>query len=348
MNYRQLQTELQKGITANAYLFISGDRYIASSYVRMIRSMFLKGEFASMNSSVFEDKKVDEKILETELYALPMMSDKRVVVIYQDASRTVFSGQNLSRTVISFIENPNEQCILIMLTDKADARTKLYNAFSTKGKIVDFARFSRNEVTDYVDRTFEKAKLSPSKEARDYLIGAVDYNARESTADLGYFVNEIDKIAAFCRGKKNVTLEDVKTVVSQNIVRDIYRYTDDVLAGNSYAAFEDMNRLKLTRVPLPIIMSSLDSVLRQNAQWKTDSAQGLTNEKIASKRKANAYVVKKTLSASKMSIDASLEGIAYLAGVDMKLKTGLTDEDTALVMITSFLSSLPARHGTKY
>ena len=344
MDYIQLSTELHKGNVAGAYLFIAEDMYIARAYVRQIRSMLLTGEFASMNSVTFEDRKIDPRTLAAELDAMPMMAERRVVVTDPDATRAIFASSELSSVVSERISGGYGHLCLIMLSEKApDKKNRLYSEFLKSGKVVQMRRYDRDGLSEYIRRRLSERKLTVSKEALDLFMEMVDYTSYRSEIDLGYVVNELDKLTAWCRGKKLVGAEDVKTVVSPNLSKDISLYTDDVLKGDMKGALAGMERLRFYRTPFPVVMAALDSALRQNAQFLSGKATGMSEAEIAKKYSRHPYVVKLALRNTSMSTEASLKGISILAGIDRALKKGLTDETTSFLMMTERVTSLAGK-----
>ena len=340
MDYRALSAELNKGIIASGYLFIAYDRYIAKAYVKQIRGMVLTGELADMNCRVFDDKKVDARVLAAELSAMPMMAEKRLVVIDSDSFAAISASKELSGILTDFISSdPIHACLICIAPKMPDKRTKLYGAFSSHARIVEMKRYDGRGLSDYVTNRLKASKLTISKEALEYFLDATDYTSYRSGTDLGYVVNELDKLTAWCRGRKLVSLEDVKSVCSPAVSRDISRYTDSVLRGDMKSAMEAVKVLTQLRTGLSLVMYSLDGALRQNALMQYALSQGMGEEEIAKKQGKHPYVIKLARKNNRMGLEDSLYGIALLGEIDRKLKRSLIDEDSAYVLITSELTS---------
>lgn len=344
MDYRALSSELNKGTVAPCYLFIAYDRYIAKAYVRQIRGMILTGELADMNCRVFDDKKVDARVLAAELGAMPMMAEKRLVVMDSDSFSAVCASKELSGILTDFISSdPVHACLICISPKMPDKRTKLYSAFAQHGRIVEMKRYDERGLSDYVTNRLKAAKLSISKEALEYFLDATDYTSYRSGTDLGYVVNELDKLTAWCRGKKLVSLEDVRSICSPAVTRDISRYTDCVLRGDMKGAMEAVMELRELRTGLSLVMYSLDGALRQNAMMQYGLSHGMREEEIAKKQGRHPYVIKLARKNNRMSLEDSLYGIALLGETDRKLKRSLIDEDSAYILITTALTSRAAK-----
>lgn len=341
MDYRALSAELNKGIVSSCYLFVAYDRYIARAYVKQIRGMLLTGELAGMNYRVFDEKKVDARTLAAELNAMPMMAEKRLVLIDSDGFAAVSQSKELTSLLCEFIESPPPYVCLICITPKMpDKRTKLYSAFSSSGRIVEMKRYDERGLSDYITNRLKAAKLAISKEALEWFLDAVDYTAYRSETDLGYVVNELDKLIAWCRGRKLVNLEDVKNVVVPTVSRDISKYTDSVLRGDMKGAMEGMNDLKKLRTGLGLVMYSLDGALRQNAMMIHETGCGMSEDEIAKRQGKHPYVIKLARKNNTMGLEQSLEGIRLLGETDRRIKKGLLDEDTAFIYLTRTLTAM--------
>ena len=240
----------------------------------------------------------------------------------------------------SYLSDPNPAMTVIMKNPKPDKRTKLFKAFSEKAKIVEFEKLSNPELEQYIINAFAKKNQTINKQTANFIMQSVDYNGRDSGTDLGYVVNEIEKLSALCKNKKIITIEDAQKTVSVNVTKDIYRYTDAILEGDLKQAFDNMNRLIINKVPIQMAMATLDTVLRQNALWKEASESGLKDSQIAKKFGANPYVVKKTLLKSKMSAENALKGIKKISEEDIKIKKGESDNTSSFALLTSVLCRL--------
>ena len=337
MNYRQLQAELNKNVITGAYLFVNTDAYIADSYVKLIKQRLISGELASMNYGVIDAKKISAAMLKEALEAMPVMSDKRLLIIKYDSYAAIAQNSALSDIMCSYLNDQNPSMTVIMKNPKPDKRTKLFKAFSENAKVVEFEKLSNPELEQYIINAFAKKNQTVNKQTANFIMQAVDYNGRDSGADLGYVVNEIEKLSVFCKNKKNITIEDAQKIASINVTKDIYRYTDAILEGDMKQAFDNMNRLIVNKVPIQMAMATLDTVLRQNAVWKEASESGMKDAQIAKKFGANPYIVKKTLLKSRMSAENALAGIKKISEADMKIKKGESDNISSFALLTSEL-----------
>ena len=345
MDYKALQVQLNNGVVTGAYLFVYSDDYIASGYVRLIRDMVTRGEFASMNRRVFEDKKVDADALREALYAMPVMGSARFVLVRCDSLSALSGNPGVGEVIsdyISSLAGTQANCVLIVLTPKADKRLSLYKAFASGAKVVEFPKLADRELTAWVNNRVAKEKSKITPKAVSLLLSYCDYNGRDSQIDLGYVKNEIDKLVSFA-GTKTIDEEMIASVCSENVSSDIFKYTDSLLSGDFREACKAMWRLSFNKVPMQLIIYNTARVMQNNALWRNATDRGESEAKIASRYGANPYVVKKTLEKSRMSASDSLKAISEIAGIDMQLKTSAVKDQDAFMIMTKKLCSLAGR-----
>lgn len=337
MNYRQLQRELNNNIISRAYLFIAKDAYIADSYVKLMKERVVSGELAQLNINVFSDKKVLPGDVKNALLSLPVMSKRRLVVIKED---DVPSDAKLSEMLYEYLSESCESTVLIVYTKQCDKRSKLYKAFEATAKTVQFDKLNDKELYEWIENAFHKKNMKIAKQAVEYLIDALDYNGRDSVADLGYFANETEKLAAYDPSAKEITLEQAKKVVSPNITKDIFKYTESVMLGDAAGALVRMEELIDCKVPVQVIFHSLNKTLRQNALFKYMASNGMREGEIAKQTGAHPYAVKLSLTKYSLGTDESLRAIKAINEADVNIKSGLIESYSAIVLLTERVCSL--------
>ncbi|NLW70405.1 MAG: DNA polymerase III subunit delta [Eubacteriaceae bacterium] len=339
MDYKKLRAELKANVISSAYLFLAEDRYIAMSFVKLLRERIASGEFASFNQSIFEEKKTDAPLLESALYALPVMSERRFVLIKCDTLGALSQNEGAVKVINNFIKSGCATTTLIILTSKADKRLSLYKTFASSAKIVEFAKLTERELYAWVNNTFGAKGFKASDKAVSKLIAYADYNGRDSQIDLGYVKNEIDKLCSYANGGE-ISEEMVEKICAMNLNGDIFKYTDSILAGDEKQALEALYNLTCNKMPAAVIMYNLSKVLANNALWTAGIEKGMTREDLAKKYGANPYIVKMTLKKSKMKPLNTLKAISLMNRSDMAVKGGKLKEDSALIILSKKLCSL--------
>ncbi len=337
MNYRQLQRELNNRIIAPAYLFVSEDKYIADSYIRLIKQRVVSGQLEEVNTNTFSNKLISASDVKNALESLPIMNERRFVLVELD---DISAEASLCNMLVKYLEDTCETSVMIVSTKKCDKRTKIYKAFASNAKIVVFEKLKDKELYEWIEGAFLKRGRKISKEAIEYMIDAVDYNAREGAADLGYFENEIQKIIAFVPEANQISIEDAKKTVSVNITKDIFKYTECVLTGRLSEAFVRMGELTNSKVPIQMILASLNKTLKMNAIFKYLANNGYSEAQIISRTKAHPYSVKVALSKYLMDYNSSLSAIKALSDTDVSIKRGIIEPNTAIVLLTEKICSL--------
>ena len=330
MDYKSLSAELSKNIISDAYLFVVEDEYIANSYVRLFRTK-LTGDTPELNYSVFDTKKLDPVAISETLEALPFMAEKRVVLIKANEIR---ADDPLARCLIKYLENPSPYTALIVYTKSIKASTKLYKIFESNYKIVEFKRLSPRETEDWVRNTFAKHGMKIRNDAVRYFLNATDYNSRESNIDLGSLAGEINKVAIAYPGRKDITLEMIKNVISVNVSDDMFKYCDCLVTKNLGGAFIQLDRLLYGKVSTQLILSRVHSTMRDRASYLYLTHFGKSRNEILAEYKVAPYTLKKITELKGLSEYEALDAIRIVYETDRAIKSGQMRDKAALYTMT--------------
>jgi DNA polymerase-3 subunit delta len=337
MNYRQLQNELNKNIFSPVYLFVAGDMYIAKSYASLIKKLVAEGDFSSMNINTFDDKAYGAQEIMNAVLTLPVMSDRRYVEIDLDCYA---KSAEVMSALAGYAAAPSETTVLILLTSQLPKTSALYKAVAKTGKVVEFEKLTAYELKDWIKNSFEKRGFKIKPDALEYFVEAGEYHSREAGVDTGYFANEIEKIAAYHPGSKEVTVDALRTVSSKNNNEDIFALTDHMLSGNLKGAFYQLDRLIYNKAVPQQVIAQIAGAVRRVAICAYMTQNGLSQAEIAKKWAYHPYAVKKAVEAGKyFSVKDALNALLALDDADTRIKRGEADPQTELAVVTQAVTS---------
>ncbi len=330
MDSAKLNSELKKNILTPLYLFIAKDTYIANSYINLIKQK-IEGDFKELNIYDFEAKYVDPSEVISVCYTLPVMAQKRLVVI-RDKNITTYS--ELCDILISYAQDCSETTTLIVKTDSIKKNSRLYKAFDQYGKIVTCDKMKRDQLSKWIQNRFAKYGFKIERDALIALMESGDYFDKDSEIDLGFYVNEIDKLVQYHDKKQTIVLDTVDKVSSNNIDKDIFRLIDDLFSGNLNSAYEQMYHLTYNKVVPQIIIASIARNARNICICQSLSAEGKSEASIAKQCSIHPYAVKKAIAIGKrFSVLDAKNALLVLNQIDVKLKTGLLGSEEALALL---------------
>ena len=337
MNFKRLQSEINKGIIGPLYLFIVKDEYIAKSYASLIKSKAVTGDFYDMNVSVFDDKECDPAQIMNALMTMPVMSERRCVEIDLD----VFGkDSSVIKLLCDYAESPCEETVLIVLSSQINNKSLIYNVFSSNGKIVEFDKLNTYQLKDWIKAAFEKRGLSIETDALEFMVAVAEYNTNESEVDVGYFANEIEKISLYDTLIKKITVDILKKLQSKNINDDIFKLTDLIANANTEKSLAQLDKLLANNALPQQIISSIASLMKRIAICLYLTENGYSQSAISKNYRMHPYAVKKACEAkNNFSVKDALCAILVLDAADVMIKSGEMDAGSALFIAVADIAS---------
>jgi DNA polymerase-3 subunit delta len=168
-----------------------------------------------------------------ELRTLPFLTGRRIVVL-RNADKFITANRELLE---AYFDNPSPTGILIMTVSNFDARTKLAKKLPLVGQLIFVSQPSTAQLpTRLRQYAFEAYAKTLQSQAAELLIELVG-------EDLSRLYGEIDKLAVFVADQKDITAEQVNSLVGQNRLYDAFDVIDLVIAGDTAGAADRLRRL---------------------------------------------------------------------------------------------------------
>ena len=337
MDYIALQKQLHKNILGPLYLFLAKDDYIAGAYVNLMRQKIAFGELGSLNETIFEEKKADPAQVAAACLNLPVMAERRIVVVKDKAAA---KNAELAAFLAGYAKKPCLSTTLIVYTNEIDKRTALYRAFSDNGIVVEFDKMKNAQLADWLRHAFEKRGMKIREDALSYLLEAGDYTHRESEIDMGYYANEVEKLCNYQKKGKEITLEMVKKASSFNLNEDVFQFTDSLARGDLSGANKQLYRLTYNRVAPQSVIGAAARAMRNICVCQSLFAGGKSEAAIAKECGLHPFAVKKAVEVrSAFDVEDGKKALLVLNNLDVMLKTGLMDNDTAMALMAEDIAS---------
>lgn len=144
--------------------------------------------------------------------------------------------------------NPNS-LILVSYKDKIDTKNEIVKLTNNIGKIYEFKEPTKNDWSKFAFDYFKHRQVKISQDAIDELVKRTKY-------DLYSFNSEASKLLLY-KGT-NITIDDVKTLVSNNLEEDVFGVLNNLIIGNKEEAIKTYRDLKIQGVE-PITLINLMS-----------------------------------------------------------------------------------------
>ncbi len=216
--------ELKKRQVRPVYYLVGAEDLLKDDVVRMVTDAVLDPTLRDFNLDSRSASSLDPEQVFTLLNTLPMMSDRRVVVL-----RDVEAWQKRSRgraELLRYLERPAAETVLLIVqgSNDPDADAEL----SKHAVTVDCAPLPADRAVKWVLHKAELAGLSVPDDAASHLVEATG-------GDLGTLNGEIEKLAALPSGTA-ITRELVGSLVGVRHGETMYDWRDAVFSGEASRA----------------------------------------------------------------------------------------------------------------
>lgn len=207
----------------NAYLLYGSEGYLRNYYKKALK-VALVNEGDNLNYSYFEGTGTNPSEVAGLLSTMPFMAEHRVIIVENsgwmakssgEEGEEKSSGDGKLSLVIEGIKNIPEDVIIIFVEEKADKRSKLYKAITSKGVAEEFG--------EQQDETLARWLINQAKAAGKSMDPATAmYLVSECGKDMFLLEKEIEKLMAWCLDRPGITREDVDTVCTHQVNNKIF------------------------------------------------------------------------------------------------------------------------------
>lgn len=246
-----------------AYLIVGADELKRDAAVRRLRSR-VPADMADFNLDELDGASLEEPgQLISSAQTMPFCAGFRLVIVNGAGEL----AKPVSEAVVSYLADPNPQCVLCLVAEKLAKNTRLYKAVAKVGphSVIDCAPLKRWELPPYVVKLAQKRGLSMDNAAAQELVERVG----ESTVALD---NQIATLAQLVGDADHITLADVEANVAQIAEVSPWAFADAVCERNAPRAMEMLNLMKAPS--LVFLHSVLVGRLRELICAKSLDARG--------------------------------------------------------------------------
>ena len=247
--YRKLKQDLRQGTLGTLYVFHGEEAYLRDHYLEQMKAKLIPGGMESFNYHRLPGKTLTAQRLGETVDALPMMSQRTLLVVTDYDLFKAPEGER--KAVTQILEDLPGYCCLVFVYDtleyKRDARMKkLAGVIQEKGQEVPFLRQGTGDLVDWIGRRFRALGHDIDTADAQYLIFLC--------GDLMHgLIGEIEKIGAYAQGRR-VTREDIDAVAIPVIEAVVFQMTDALSRGQMDKAFAVLNDLlRLQQAPIMIL-----------------------------------------------------------------------------------------------
>ncbi len=317
MEIKDLDKQIKSGTVGNLYFFYGEEQFLLENKIKSIKNSLLAPDFADLNYVQMEEKKLNISRLTDELMSVPVMSDKKMVVVKNSG---IFSNSKVTqyKTVCEMLEDiPEYMCVIFCEKEFDRKKEKNLEPFKKYGEIVKFEAVSPVQLERWLDGLFQKA-------GKSILPRDINTMIRLSGQSMASLFNEYQKLVNFAGEREKITSEDIEAVVSKSAEARIFDVIDNIATGKGQGVFDELEALRASGENPSVIMTLLASRIGELLLVKQLSYDKLSAEKIAGyfEPKKPSFVINRLITQAKgfdekYLSDMMVLGTEYISEVRM-------------------------------
>ena len=334
-----LKNEIREKKIGRLYFFHGEEVFLLHHYLDQIKKALIDDLTESFNFSKLNNENFDLYTFADCVESLPMMAEHTMVVV--DDIDLFKMNESDRDKMIDVLNDIPDHCTVVFTYEtvswKPDKRVKkLWEAISSNGRIVDFAKQEQRDLIAWITRHFNANKKKITPDLCAYLI---ELTGGTMTALSG----EISKICSYS-GADTIVRSDIDAVTEPVLDAIVFQMTD-LLAQGSYgsALLKLRQLLKMQQEPIAIL-GAIGNHIRRLSAARVLLDSGKNASELMRLCSVTEYAARKTMnSAGRFSARFCKVASELVMETDVAMKTSYDDHERLLeVLILRF--SQEAKH----
>lgn len=313
-------TRASKGSLDPVYVLVGTERLLVERAVDAIRKAVDEMGAAGFNVEVFNGKGLEAARAISAARTLPMMADKRLVLIRHFDAMTP-TEQNV---LAAYLDDPAESGCLVMTADKLDGRSKLGKSAKKKGVLIDAKPLRGRELREFIRAEASAREHGIVPQAVETLLDAVG-------DDLSAIDDAMERLSLFVGAGQRIDADAVMQCVTRIRVESIWSLVDAIGLKDRRKGIAAAQSLLDDREPPLRLLSMVARQLRIVARMREALSEGLRPQEAAKRAGAPPFKAADLTESARRFTAASLgDAFALIAETDRALKSSKRPPDVIL------------------
>lgn len=281
MSLRELQNIIQAGSLPGLILLYGQESYFIEEGLRSIRNAVVLQADRDFNLTQFygRDFKANEVVEQARTF--PVFSERRLVIIknLHEASAGQLDG------LLSYLEDPVPETVLLLTAEKIDARRKLYQLLKKNGTVIEFKKIYDNQLPSFVRELAKSSDMTLTG-------GALKLFCKRVGTNLVEVQGELEKLVGYLGERDLADESDVAAIVSDTRIESVFDLTDALGQGDSSTALKLLDRLLAEGQAPLMVLAMMIRHFRQMWKIRELIAQKVPQNELPRRVGASPYFLK--------------------------------------------------------
>lgn len=312
----------------NNLIFIYGENnYRSYQTLKEIKLRFIQKN-TDFNLVELQGKDISPKNLESQISAVPLFSDKRMIVV-----RNLYLSKNkFIQEILDILPQlPKSTLLIIYESGLPDQRLSIFKNLLKIANTKKFDRLTEPQLQTFINEYLRTQNATIEPDAIQLFI----FNFGE---DLWALTNELDKLSTY---ESKITVENINllSLTSQKTI--IFQLTDQIMIGRTQDALSTLDKLRRQGEENILILGLITSAFRNLATIYLAQKNGVAKSNLARALKIHPFVVAKSMQIlAKLKLNNLVNIYENLVHIDSAIKTGKIDSEAGLDLLVVKLSKL--------
>lgn len=314
------------------YIFHGEDTHSQNETLNKLKSKFGDASMLDLNTTKFEKPMPLSELIQA-CQAMPFLAKVRLVLVYDFLKSK--PQKSVIKELANFLKTMPDTARLFFLESEtlksSHALVKLAEE-DEKGYIKQFNNLEGRALTNWIQKRIEgkNGRISPH---------AANLLSTNIGSDLRILENELEKLHLY-KGDAQIEADDVLKLSPYLAEANIFDLVDAIGNRNSKQAALLFQKKMAEGTDPFYLFSMFIRQFRLLIQVKSLQDDGLTPPAIAKEMRIHKFVCSKLSQQSRGFTLAQLEAIYHhLLDIDIRVKTGLSDMNTALNLLVAEVSA---------
>lgn len=330
INEKALSNQIKSKEFSNVYFLFGKELYILDYLLKsMIKNIVYKS-MEGFNLQKFNGEKFNFEEFETAIEALPVMSEKKCVVVNDINFEKMSAGD--TKKLKEILDNPPPFTIIIFYITgfeinlkKSPKLKKITDIISKVGDVVEFSPKSTTYLIKIIQKTAEKNNCTIDKTIANLLIQRVGNNINDILINL-------DKICCYVNSGE-IIKDNIMDLTVPTIENTAFDFSKAILKNNFDLAYNLLNQLFYQRIQPIVILGAINMCFIDLYKSKLGMLSGKTYNEVAKdfNYKGKEFRIKNAYyEANKFSIQHIRKCLKILMDSDIILKSSKIDGNIVL------------------
>lgn len=332
--YKRIDKDIRSNSVKNLLLLYGRENFLIHWAVGALVKKFVNDASRDMDFSKLDGTAVTFEQIRNDCETLPFLSERRVVLISDfklvEGGKTKGMDDEGEKLLAEYLKDIPENCMLIVTSESADKRKKIFKSFAETGAVYEFGELDEKSLKSYIEKRFKEAGKSARPSVVAGLIAASGYYDKDTDYTLYNLENDIRKAVAYCENA-DIGMDAVENTVSGNLDTNVFAMIDALGRERKEEAYQMLHNLLVSGEQVYKLLALLCSHFEIILSVKEMKEEGKSFAEMKEILGIHEFRIKKAAALAEKYRLGSLRKILQKAyEIDKSIKTGLLDSSLAM------------------